>query len=89
MLNRINLIKYVIMLIIVAIETKIIPRCGILQKHAVYVGLIANKITKIYGILNANTNYILSTMEKRGKSFSYVLDGFSTLNGDLYNIIYL
>ena len=42
MLNRINLIKYVIMLIIVAIATKIIPTCGILQKHAVYVGLIAS-----------------------------------------------
>ena len=37
-------------------------------------GLIANKITKIYGILNGTTNYILSTMEKTGKNFSDVLD---------------
>tara|TARA_Y100000590_G_scaffold151057_1_gene173554 strand:- start:4402 stop:5694 length:1293 start_codon:yes stop_codon:yes gene_type:complete len=37
-------------------------------------GLIANKITKIYGILNGTTNYILSTMEKSGKSFSEVLE---------------
>jgi len=37
-------------------------------------GLIANKINKIYGILNGTTNYILSTMEKTGKSFSDVLD---------------
>ena len=42
MLNRENLIKYVIMLIIVATATKIIPTCGILQRHAVYVGLIAS-----------------------------------------------
>ena len=36
-------------------------------------GLIANKINKIYGILNGTTNYILSTMEKTGKSFAEVL----------------
>lgn len=36
-------------------------------------GLIANKINKIYGILNGTTNYILSTMEETGKSFSEVL----------------
>ena len=36
-------------------------------------GLLANKINKIYGILNGTTNYILSTMEKTGKSFSEVL----------------
>ena len=32
--------------------------------------LIANKIYRIYGILNGTTNYILSTMERTGKSFS-------------------
>jgi len=37
-------------------------------------GLIANKISKIYGILNGTTNYILSTMEKSGKSFIEVLN---------------
>jgi len=37
-------------------------------------GLIANKINKIYGILNGTTNFILSRMEKTGKSFSEVLD---------------
>jgi len=36
-------------------------------------GLIANKITKIYGILNGTTNYILSSMENTGKDFSEVL----------------
>jgi len=37
-------------------------------------GLIGNKISKICGILNGTTNYILSTMEETGKSFSEVLD---------------
>ena len=37
-------------------------------------GLIANKINKIYGILNGTTNYILSTMEETGKNFSEVLN---------------
>ena len=37
-------------------------------------GLIANKINKIYGILNGTTNYVLSTMEKTGKNFHEVLN---------------
>ena len=37
-------------------------------------GLIANKINKIYGILNGTTNYILSVMESSGRSFVDVLD---------------
>ena len=37
-------------------------------------GLPANKINKIYGILNGTTNYILSTMEETGKNFSEVLE---------------
>ena len=36
-------------------------------------GLIANKIIKIYGILNGTTNYILSKMEESGKNFSEIL----------------
>ena len=48
-------------------------------------GLIANKINKIYGILNGTTNYILSSMEKKNRSFSEVLDkakklGFAEAN---------
>ena len=35
--------------------------------------LIANKITKIYGILNGTSNYILSSMDKQNKSFENVL----------------
>ena len=36
--------------------------------------LIANKINKIYGILNGTTNFILSSMEKSKKRFSVVLN---------------
>ena len=37
-------------------------------------GLIANKINKIYGILNGTTNFILSSMQIDKKKFSEVLD---------------
>ena len=42
-------------------------------------GLISNKINKICGILNGTTNYILSTMEHSGKSFSEVLNNAKKL----------
>ena len=56
-------------------------------------GLIANKISKIYGIFNGTSNYILSSMEKDNKNFNEVLNqakilGYaeanpsSDLNGD-------
>ena len=37
-------------------------------------GLIANKINKIYGILNGTSNYILSSMDKHNKTFNEVLE---------------
>ena len=36
-------------------------------------GLIANKISKIYGIFNGTSNYILSSMDKQNKTFEEVL----------------
>ena len=36
-------------------------------------GLIANKISKIYGIFNGTSNYILSAMDKENKEFNEVL----------------
>ena len=53
-------------------------------------GLIANKISKVYGILNGTTNYILSEMEKSNKDFSIVLNeakklGFAESN-PLYDL---
>ena len=41
MINQQNLLKYFFMFLTVMIATKIIPTCGVLQKHAMYVGLIA------------------------------------------------
>ena len=35
--------------------------------------LIANKISKIYGIFNGTSNYILSSMDKKNKNFQEVL----------------
>jgi len=37
-------------------------------------GLVANKINKIYGILNGTTNYILSSMESKNKTFPEILN---------------
>ncbi len=56
-------------------------------------GLIANKISKIYGIFNGTSNYILSTMDRKNKNFNEVLkdaknhgyaesNPLSDLNGD-------
>jgi homoserine dehydrogenase len=36
-------------------------------------GLIANKISKIHGIFNGTSNYLLSTMDKKNKTFNEVL----------------
>ncbi len=56
-------------------------------------GLIANKISRVYGIFNGTSNYILSTMDKENKNFKEVLinaqklgyaeaNPLSDLNGD-------
>jgi len=37
-------------------------------------GAAANRITRVYGILNGTCNYILSTMEKEGSAFFDVLE---------------
>jgi len=42
-------------------------------------GLIANKISKIYGIFNGTSNYILSTMDKKNKDFHEVLSEAKSL----------
>ena len=46
---------------------------GIPIIRSVKEGLIANKINKIYGILNGTTNFIISNMEKSGDKFNDVL----------------
>ena len=42
-------------------------------------GLIANKITKIFGIFNGTSNYILSSMDKENKNFDTVLSNAKKL----------
>jgi homoserine dehydrogenase len=42
-------------------------------------GLIANKISKIYGILNGTSNYILSSMDVENKNFLNVLSAAKKL----------
>ena len=42
-------------------------------------GLIANKISKIYGIFNGTSNYILSSMDKEKKNFENVLKNAKNL----------
>ena len=42
-------------------------------------GLIANKISKIYGIFNGTSNYILSSMDKENKNFDEVLSNAKKL----------
>ena len=42
-------------------------------------GLIANKISKIYGIFNGTSNYILSSMDKQRKNFKDVLSNAKSL----------
>jgi exosortase/archaeosortase len=41
-LNYQNIIRYIVLFIVVTVSTKIIPTCGVLQNHAIYVGLIAS-----------------------------------------------
>ena len=41
--------------------------------------LIANKISKIYGIFNGTSNYILSTMDKQNRNFNDVLSNAKRL----------
>ena len=41
-LNYQNIIRYITIFVVVTISTKIIPTCGVLQNHAIYVGLIAS-----------------------------------------------
>ena len=46
---------------------------GIPILRSIKEGLLTNKITKVYGILNGTTNYILSEMENTNETFEKVL----------------
>ena len=53
-LNQKNLIKYLIMFLVVTIATKVIPTCGVLQEHAIYVGLISASTFALIDICSPN-----------------------------------
>lgn len=61
-LNTENIIKYLIMFAVVSYSTKIIPTCGVLQEHAMYVGLIASSTFALIDI--CYPNYIVVDKEK-------------------------
>ena len=54
MIHQKNLIKYLIMFLVVTTATKVIPTCGVLQEHAVYVGLIAASTFALIDICSPN-----------------------------------
>lgn len=58
----------------VSLEYEASVAAGVPIIRSIKEGLVANKINKIYGILNGTTNYILSKMEETGKSFFEVLE---------------
>ena len=53
-LNQKNLIKYLIMFLVVTTATKVIPTCGVLQEHAIYVGLISASTFALIDICSPN-----------------------------------
>ena len=62
-LNRRNIVRYFVMFIIVTISTKIIPTCGVLRNHAVYVGLIAS--TTLALLDSCYPNYVMVDRDLR------------------------
>lgn len=54
MINMRNLIKYIILFIVTATATKVIPTCGVLKEHAVYVGLISASTFALIDICSPN-----------------------------------
>jgi exosortase/archaeosortase len=41
MIDLKNIIKYLLMFLVTSVATMIIPTCGVLKQHAIYVGLIS------------------------------------------------
>ena len=41
MIDLKNLIKYLLMFLVTSVATMVIPTCGVLKQHAIYVGLMS------------------------------------------------
>ena len=54
MINITNLIKYIIMFLVTSTATKVIPTCGVLKEHAIYVGLISESTFALIDICSPN-----------------------------------
>ena len=54
MFNTQNLVKYAIMLVIVTVAARLIPSCGVLQSHAIYVGLVASSTYALIDVCYPN-----------------------------------
>ena len=52
--NLEHLVKYVVMFLSVTISTFVIPTCGVLQKHAIYVGIIGASTFAILDMCSPN-----------------------------------
>ena len=64
-LNQQNIIRYIVMLVVVTIATKVIPTCGVLQNHAIYVGLIAASTLAILDM--CQPNYVMKKQENQSE----------------------
>lgn len=53
-MNIHNLLKYLIMFLVTTTSTYIIPTCGVLQSHAIYVGLISASTFAMIDICSPN-----------------------------------
>ena len=58
-----NIIRYIVMFIVVTASTKVIPTCGVLREHAVYVGLIGSSTLALLDM--CYPNYIVDNKEYR------------------------
>ena len=49
-----NFIKYLVLFLVTATATKVIPTCGVLKEHAIYVGLISASTFALIDICSPN-----------------------------------
>ena len=54
MINTNNFIKYLVLFLVTAMATKVIPTCGVLKEHAIYVGLISASTFALIDICSPN-----------------------------------
>lgn len=59
--NMQNIIRYIVMFIVVTASTKVIPTCGVLKEHAVYVGLIGSSTLALLDM--CYPNYIVDNKD--------------------------